>query len=134
MQSKPLDNLKIGSIDVRNAFQYTLETYSEKRDTEWKYYGYKGEDGEDNGPILNTQDVEVNTPESFSKKVEKELIMSHSEEVKTCHWCHGSGIQTVYLVVVREAVMFRPTTHQQIAMIVDIKYVLDVVVVDDIHA
>jgi hypothetical protein len=56
MRLKPLDNLKICSIDVRNAFQYTLETYSEKLDTEWKYYGYSGGsiDGEENRLILNT--------------------------------------------------------------------------------
>jgi DnaJ-class molecular chaperone len=93
MRLKPLENLKIGSIDVRNAFQYTLETYSERRETKWKYHGYRGGpiDGEENGPIPFKWDVKVNTPESFARKIKIKLVMPHSEEVKTCHSCHGLG-------------------------------------------
>jgi DnaJ-class molecular chaperone len=95
MRLKPLENLKIGSIDVRNAFQYTLETFSEKRETEWKYRGYRGGEinGEENGPIPNKWDVKVDTPESFSRKMKENFVMPHSEEVKTCHCCLGSGKQ-----------------------------------------
>jgi hypothetical protein len=98
LRLKPLEKLKIVSIDVRNAFQYTLETFSENRETKWKYYGYRcGEiDGEENGPIPFKWDVKVNTPESFARKIKIKLVMPHSEEVKTCHWCHGSGKQRCF--------------------------------------
>ncbi len=52
MRLKLLKDLKIGSIDVRNAFQYTLETYTERRETKWKYKPYK--DGEIDGPMNGT--------------------------------------------------------------------------------
>jgi DnaJ-class molecular chaperone len=98
LRLKPLENFKIGSTDIRNAFQYTLETFSEKRETKWKYYGYKGGeiDGEENGAIPYKWDVKVNTPESFSRKIKIKLVMPHSEEVKICHCCHGSGKQQCF--------------------------------------
>jgi hypothetical protein len=93
LRLKPLENLKIGLIDVRNAFQYTLETFSEKRETKRKYRAYKGGaiDGLMNGPISYKWDIKVNSPQSFSRKIKIKLVMPHSEEVKTCHRCHGSG-------------------------------------------
>ncbi len=96
LRLKPLENLKIGSIDVRNAFQYTLETFSEKRETKRKYHAYRGGaiDGLMNGPIPYKWDIKVNSPQSFSRKIKIKLVMPHSEEVKTCHCCLGSGKQT----------------------------------------
>ena len=96
LRLKPMENIKIGIIDVRNAFQYTLETYSERRETKWKYRGYRGRsiDGLMNGSIPYKWDMKVNTPESFSRKIMIKLVMPHSEEVKTCRCCYGSGTES----------------------------------------
>ncbi|XP_064472971.1 protein SSUH2 homolog isoform X1 [Ornithodoros turicata] len=85
-------DMAITKIEHTSAFHYTLETFTEKRQTSWCFEPYNG--GPVDGPLEGTApgpwDVSVPTPVSFQSHVAS-VEVPHTASVKTCHTCGGVG-------------------------------------------
>ncbi|KAJ1525660.1 hypothetical protein ONE63_008878 [Megalurothrips usitatus] len=84
--------MAITALDHASALQYTLETFTERRETAWTFTPYLGEevDGSENGPAPLPWDLEVQPAQRFASEV-KCLPVPHTSSVKQCHRCKGSG-------------------------------------------
>lgn len=77
--------------------QYTLETFTEKRQTCWVFEPYMGGhvDGPSKGLPECPWDVVVDQPEPFHNNVTTKTV-KHTECVKVCHGCGGVGRKRCY--------------------------------------
>ena len=85
-------NMAITALNHSSAFQYTLETFTERRETAWSYSPYLGDevDGSDNGPAPLPWDLEIHPSQPFMSEVKCQAV-PHTSSVKQCHRCKGSG-------------------------------------------
>lgn len=85
-------NMAITALDHASALQYSLETFTERRETAWSFSPYLGEevDGADNGPAPLPWDLEVHPSQPFTSEVKCQPV-PHTSSVKQCHRCKGSG-------------------------------------------
>ncbi|XP_013384139.1 protein SSUH2 homolog [Lingula anatina] len=79
-------------LQSSSAFHYTLETFTEKRQTSWAYEPYIGQpiDGPHNGPAPGPWDIQVQPPTKF-KTQHSHVEVPHTASVKPCHDCIGNG-------------------------------------------
>ncbi|XP_026274194.1 protein SSUH2 homolog isoform X3 [Frankliniella occidentalis] len=85
-------NMAITALDHASALQYTLETFTERRETAWSFSPYLGDevDGSDNGPAPLPWELDVRPSQSFASEVKCQPV-PHTSSVKQCHRCKGSG-------------------------------------------
>ncbi|XP_061187104.1 protein SSUH2 homolog [Saccostrea echinata] len=74
------------------AYHYTLETFTESRQTECKREPHRGGrvDGPENGPSPSPWDVLCNAEKIFHNQ-EKKIKIPHTEYVRPCNDCMGLG-------------------------------------------
>ncbi|EEC11575.1 conserved hypothetical protein, partial [Ixodes scapularis] len=84
--------MAITKIDHTSAFHYTLETFTEKRQTAWCFEPYTGGpvDGPSAGPAPGPWEVPVPVPTAFQCQ-SSAVEVPHTASVKTCHTCGGVG-------------------------------------------
>lgn len=112
--------MSYASIEPCVCYVYNLQTFTESRETAWKYEPHRGThivDGPHNGPIPGPWEVPVFPKQEFFQDKTK-VIVPHSEHVVQCHtcfgarntrchhcagmgskgcsWCSGSGIRTQF--------------------------------------
>ncbi|XP_050027455.1 protein SSUH2 homolog isoform X1 [Dermacentor andersoni] len=85
-------DMAITKIDHTSAFHYTLETFTEKRQTAWCFEPYTGGpvDGPSAGPAPGPWEVPVPSPTPFQCQTTS-VEVPHTASVKTCHTCGGVG-------------------------------------------
>jgi hypothetical protein len=79
-------------VQVMYHFQYELQTFTEKRETSWKFIPYSGGevDGAENGPAPLPWDINAQPSDVF-KNEEKFIRVPHTSSVKSCHRCRATG-------------------------------------------
>ncbi|KAJ9576616.1 hypothetical protein L9F63_025487, partial [Diploptera punctata] len=89
---KPARNMAMTSFKETSAYHYELQTYTERRETSWKFMPYRGTevDDSDNGPAPLPWDIEV-CPSGHFVNEEKVITVPHTQSVKQCHSCKGVG-------------------------------------------
>lgn len=87
-----VENMTILDVSDRVAYQYTLESFCEKRETAEQTKPYHGGhvDGADCGPTLRPWDVPVSPSENF-KEERKVVEIPHTSYIKPCMKCKGVG-------------------------------------------
>lgn len=90
--SGPAKTMVIREVLMNSAFHYTLETFTEKRETAWAYEPYDGKhlDTAMNGPAPSPWDVLVSPSKHFVNEQIK-LEIPHTAYAKMCHACIGNG-------------------------------------------
>ncbi|PNF35665.1 SSUH2-like protein [Cryptotermes secundus] len=85
-------NMAITKLKHSSAFHYELQTFTEKRETSWKFVPYSGGevDGAENGPAPLPWDIN-SQPSDMFKNEEKFIRVPHTSSVKQCHRCKGAG-------------------------------------------
>ena len=85
--------LAINQIQMTSSYHYTLETFTERRETSWQFAPYDGVspfDGPHNGPAPAAWDIIVNPRQDFAKH---DVIteVPHTSNIRICHGCGGRG-------------------------------------------
>lgn len=87
---------------IWNCYYCVWETFSEKRDSAWKFRPYKGEpvppspsvdpqiDGPENGPVPQPWDIPIVPAKLFADETKK-VHVPHTEYGQTCSKCFGRG-------------------------------------------
>lgn len=90
LSSKSIEEISIRGIEMKNSFLYTIRTFVEIRETNWKNVPYSGEviDDTKNGEIPGTWEVVVPKPNPF-KNFKEKFVVPHSEKVEDCLSCGG---------------------------------------------
>ncbi|XP_069694396.1 protein SSUH2 homolog isoform X2 [Periplaneta americana] len=90
--SSAAQNMAITKLKYMSAFHYELQSFTEKRETAWKFIPYGGGevDGAENGPAPLPWDIVVEPAELFRNE-EKFIRVPHTSSVKQCHMCKGGG-------------------------------------------
>ncbi|KAG8181721.1 hypothetical protein JTE90_028260 [Oedothorax gibbosus] len=88
----PAQDMQVKEIAMMSAFHYKLETFTEKRESAWRFLPYLGQaiDGPANGPAPNPWDIQVMPSASFQNSKSK-VEVPHTAFVKPCHTCVGNG-------------------------------------------
>ncbi|XP_064604972.1 protein SSUH2 homolog isoform X2 [Liolophura sinensis] len=84
--------LKFTDLRSSSAFHYTLETFTEARQTAWTFEPYTGQpvDGPQNGHAPGPWDIHVNPPGQFVDGTVK-IEVPHTASLKPCHQCAAIG-------------------------------------------
>ena len=85
--------MRITSMEYVPAHHYELQTFTERRETCWTYAPHKGEgqvDGPYMGPAPLPWEIEEKPLVMFKDYV-RLVTVPHTEVVKTCHKCRGTG-------------------------------------------
>ncbi|RZF33322.1 hypothetical protein LSTR_LSTR007667 [Laodelphax striatellus] len=93
--SSPAKTIDFTLIQSTYAFQYQLETFTERRESCWVFEPFNGSsgkevDGPDNGQPPAAWDIEVIPKGTFETEV-KSMMVPHTSIVKPCHRCSGTG-------------------------------------------
>ena len=87
--------MRITSMDYVPAHHYELQTFTEKRETNWTYAPHKGIDIDSATSGRAPLPWEVDEPPvSMFKDEVRVVTVPHTGVVKTCHKCRGSGGMT----------------------------------------
>merc|ERR1719483_755110 len=87
--------MRITSMDYVPAHHYELQTFTEKRETNWAYAPHKGLDLDSATSGRAPLPWEVDEPPlSMFKEEVRMVTVPHTGVVKTCHKCRGSGGMT----------------------------------------
>lgn len=76
-----------------NSYHVQLETFTERRTTSWETRPHtRGSmvDGPENGPVPGAWDIGVSPPAPFADN-RINMTMPHSESVRQCSECYGTG-------------------------------------------
>ncbi len=85
----------IKEVHYQPAYHYELQTYVEKRETNWTYAPHKG--GSINGPSHGRAPLPweiVEDPTSMFKDEVRIVSIPHTDVIKACHKCRGTGGMT----------------------------------------
>ena len=85
----------IKEVHYQPAYHYELQTYVEKRETNWTYAPHKG--GSINGPSHGRAPLPweiVEEPTSMFKDEVRIVSIPHTDVIKACHKCRGTGGMT----------------------------------------
>lgn len=90
--SDTVKEMIITNIVMSSAFHYTLETFSEKRETLWCSVPYNGEilDTPMNGPAPGPWDIPL-VPKQHFHGSSQLMEVPHTASAITCHVCSGCG-------------------------------------------
>jgi hypothetical protein len=85
-------HMNIKDIIPSNAYHYRLETFSEKRETAWKFEPYDGGpiDSQSNGPAPDPWSIVAYSP-PFFEEGQVSLSVPHTSCVTACHMCNATG-------------------------------------------
>ncbi|XP_070559103.1 protein SSUH2 homolog [Ptychodera flava] len=85
-------DMNINNILPSNALHYQLVTFAEHRTTKRAFKSYKGEriDGPSNGSPPAPWDIPC-PPRNYFENEVRHLEVPHTQELKKCHRCKGSG-------------------------------------------
>ena len=87
--------MRITSMDYVPAHHYELQTFTEKRETNWSYAPHKGIDIDSATSGRAPLPWEVDEPPiSMFKDEVRVVTVPHTGVVKTCHKCRGGGGMT----------------------------------------
>ena len=87
--------MRIISMNYLPAYHYELQTFTEKRETNWAYAPHKGLDLDSATSGRAPLPWEVDEPPlSMFKEEVRMVTVPHTGVVKTCHKCRGSGGMT----------------------------------------
>ncbi|GIY72491.1 protein SSUH2 [Caerostris extrusa] len=89
--SKVAREMSVKEIAMKSAFHYKLETFTEKRESAWRFVPYTGQpiDGPANGPAPTPWNVTALPSDSF-KDAKQKVEVPHTAFVKPCHACVGN--------------------------------------------
>ena len=87
--------MAIKEVHYLPAYHYELQTYVEKRETNWTYAPHKG--GSINGPSHGRAPLPwdiVEEPTNMFKDEVRIVSIPHTDVIKACHKCRGTGGMT----------------------------------------
>jgi len=94
--SSAAKNLVINDIQMTSSFHYTLETFTERRETSWVVVPYDGVSyftGPHNGPPPSAWNVQVSPAQDFAKQ-DVRVEIPNTSSIRICHKCSGMGRKT----------------------------------------
>lgn len=93
--SAVVKQMVITGMDYVPAYHYELQTFAEKRETNWVCGPHKGLDMDSATSGRAPQPWEIDCPPSNMFKEEVRVVtVPHTGVVKTCHKCRGNGGMT----------------------------------------
>ncbi|XP_037089275.1 protein SSUH2 homolog [Pollicipes pollicipes] len=89
--SGPIKDMEIRSVVPSATFKYTLDTFTEKRETKWKFEPWKGDSLATSGaPPPGPWDMPI-TPKHLFQKETRTLEVPNSQSLRPCHDCQAHG-------------------------------------------